>query len=147
MLLLPALHPTILMDSDLGMRCIPHSIQQPNVCGLGQKNSLNFSQFLKSATRLQSPPSSIMHLHAQERIASASPSISEPKQSAASGFKKISQITPLSTLHVSLCDAFETKLPTKGYFEPPDWEASSKDCVGSRSQRFSSAHVPANASE
>jgi hypothetical protein len=40
------------------MRRIPHSIQQPNVCGLGQKNGLNFSQFLKSATRLQSPPSS-----------------------------------------------------------------------------------------
>jgi hypothetical protein len=31
-----------------------------------------------------------MHLHAQERIASASPSISEPKQFAASGSKKIS---------------------------------------------------------
>ena len=106
MLLLPALHPTISMDSDLGMRSIPHSIQQPNVCGLGQKNSLNFSQFMKSALRLQRTPSSIMHLHAQERIASASPSISEPKQFAASGFKRISPDSstfPYATLSKPSC--------------------------------------------
>jgi hypothetical protein len=138
MLLLPALHPTISMDSDLGMRCIPHSIQQPNVCGLGQKNSLNFSQFMKSAMRLQRTPSSIMHLHAQERIASASPSISEPKQFAASGFKRISpdySTFPCATLSKPSCLLRVIS------------SLQSKDCVGSRSQRFSSAHVPADASE